>query len=55
MLDRTDLELYGERIAYEFVSRLRPTLTFDGIEPLIEQMNEDVAECRSVLGQIVPS
>ena len=55
VLDRTDLELYGERIAYEFVSRLRPTLTFDGVEPLVEQMNEDVAECRSVLGQIVPS
>ncbi|MGV1010073.1 MAG: bifunctional riboflavin kinase/FAD synthetase [Dermatophilaceae bacterium] len=55
VLDRTDLDLYGERIAYEFVSRLRPTLTFDGIEPLVEQMNADVSECRSVLGQIVPS
>lgn len=55
VLDRTDLELYGERIAYEFVTRLRPTLTFDAIEPLVDQMNEDVAECRSVLGQIVPS
>lgn len=55
VLDRTDLELYGERIAYEFVSRLRPTLTYDTVEALIEQMNEDVAQCRSVLGQIVPS
>ncbi len=55
VLDRTDLELYGERIAYEFVSRLRPTLTFDGVASLVEQMDRDVVECRSVLGQIVPS
>jgi riboflavin kinase/FMN adenylyltransferase len=50
VLDRTDLDLYGERIAVEFVERLRPTLRFDGIEPLIKQMNEDVARCREVLG-----
>ncbi len=49
VLDRTDLELYGEPIAYEFVSRLRPTLRFDGVEPLIEQMNADVAQCRATL------
>ena len=55
VLDRTDLELYGERIAYEFVSRLRPTLTYDSVDALIEQMNTDVAQCRSVLGQIVPT
>jgi riboflavin kinase/FMN adenylyltransferase len=55
VLDRTDLELYGERIAYEFVHRLRPTLTFGAVDELIEQMNDDVEQCRSVLGQIVPS
>ncbi len=54
VLDRTDLELYGERIAYEFVERLRPTLRFEGIDALIEQMHDDVARCREVLGQIVP-
>ncbi len=49
VLDRTDLELYGERISYEFVRRLRPTLRFDGMDPLIVQMHEDVAQCRQEL------
>ncbi len=49
VLDRTDLDLYGERVAYEFVRMLRPTLRFDGIEPLVEQMHADVAQCRSTL------
>lgn len=55
VLDRSDLELYGERIAYEFVARLRPTLKFDGMEPLIEKMNDDVAQCRAALRTIVPT
>lgn len=55
VLDRTDLELYGEHIAYEFVARLRPTLKFDGMEPLIEKMNEDVLRCRAALQTIVPT
>ena len=29
VLDRTDLDLYGERVVVEFVDRLRPTLRFD--------------------------
>ncbi len=49
-LDRTDLDLYGQRLAIEFVSRLRPTLAFEGIEPLIRQMHSDVDSCRSILG-----
>ena len=55
VLDRTDLDLYGERITYEFVEWLRPTLRFDGIEPLIEQMKTDVGQCREILRSIVPS
>ncbi len=54
-LDRTDLDLYGERIAYELVRRLRPTLKYEGIEPLVRQMNLDVAQCREILSTIVPS
>ncbi len=55
VLDRSDLELYGERIAYEFVERLRPTLRFEGIDPLIDQMRRDVADCRVRLSRIVTS
>ncbi|MFV0460192.1 MAG: bifunctional riboflavin kinase/FAD synthetase [Actinomycetales bacterium] len=49
VLDRSDLDLYGQRVALEFVERLRPTLTFDGVEPLVAQMHTDVAQCRAIL------
>lgn len=55
VLDRTDLELYGERVAVEFVSHLRPTLRFDSIDVLVEQMAQDVERCREILSAIVPS
>jgi riboflavin kinase/FMN adenylyltransferase len=50
VLDRFDLDLYGEVVAVEFVERLRPTLKFDGMEPLMKQMADDVIRCREVLG-----
>jgi riboflavin kinase/FMN adenylyltransferase len=55
VLDRTDLDLYGERVAVEFVSHLRPTLKFDSIDTLVEQMAQDVTRCREILSAIVPS
>ena len=55
VLDRTDLDLYGERVAVEFVSHLRPTLKFETIDALVEQMAQDVARCREILSAIVPS
>jgi len=48
-IDRTGLDLYGERVAVEFVRRLRPTLRFDGIDPLVVQMGRDVDEARRLL------
>ncbi|MBJ7885999.1 riboflavin kinase, partial [Bacillaceae bacterium HSR45] len=50
VLDRDDLELYGERVAIEFVDRLRGNVKFDSIDELIEQMHADVAASRPVLG-----
>ena len=55
VLDRDDLDLYGERVAFEFVERLRPTLRFDGVQPLVEQMAADVAQSRQVLGAPEPT
>ena len=55
VLDRTDLDLYGERVAVEFVDHLRPTLKFDSIDALVEQMQQDVDSCRTILSAIVPS
>jgi riboflavin kinase/FMN adenylyltransferase len=50
VLDRTDLDLYGEYLAFDFAERLRPTLRFDSVEPLLEQMADDVKRTRAVLG-----
>jgi riboflavin kinase/FMN adenylyltransferase len=55
VLDRTDLDLYGETVTLELVGRLRPTLCFDDVQELIDQMALDVEECRRLLGQgVVP-
>jgi riboflavin kinase/FMN adenylyltransferase len=44
-----DADLYGERVAIEFVSRLREQRRYDGIGPLVDQINADVAATRAVL------
>lgn len=49
VLDRTDLELYDERVAMEFVQRLRPTYKFSGVEELLEVMANDVSRTREIL------
>ncbi len=55
VLDRTDLDLYGEMVMVEFVEHIRPTLRFDSIEALLEAMNDDVGRSRTVLfSSIVP-
>ncbi|HET9658353.1 MAG TPA: bifunctional riboflavin kinase/FAD synthetase [Kineosporiaceae bacterium] len=51
VLDRDDLELYGETVAVEFVDRLRPTLRFTDIGALVRQMKADVEQCRQVLAR----
>jgi riboflavin kinase/FMN adenylyltransferase len=50
VLDRTDLDLYGERVAIELVARLRPTVRFDSVDALLVQMADDVRRCHEVLG-----
>ncbi|MGH8892544.1 MAG: bifunctional riboflavin kinase/FAD synthetase [Actinomycetes bacterium] len=47
-LDRDDLELYGETVGVEFAERLRETVTFPGMEALVEQMAIDVEQARAV-------
>ncbi|MGI5215519.1 bifunctional riboflavin kinase/FAD synthetase [Plantactinospora sp. CA-290183] len=42
-------DLYGERVALDFVAYLRPMQQFDGVEPLVAQIAEDVAQTRRVL------
>lgn len=45
----TDQDLYGAHVRVTFVERLRPMLTFDGVEALVTQMAEDVRHARDVL------
>jgi len=52
VLDRTDLDLYGENVILEFVERLRPTEKFDSIDALIRQMADDVERARTVLTSV---
>ena len=49
-LDRTDLDLYGLHAAIDFAVRLRGTLRFDSVDALIEQMQVDVAQTRTICG-----
>jgi riboflavin kinase/FMN adenylyltransferase len=46
-----DGDLYGERVALDFVSRLRETLRFDGVEPLVAQIADDVSQTRAALAE----
>lgn len=50
VLDRTDLDLYGEYVAFDFHARIRGTVKFDGLDPLLAAMARDVECTRSVLG-----
>ena len=48
VLDRDDLELYGETVSVEFTHRLRGQVRFDGVPALVEQMARDVDQARTL-------
>jgi riboflavin kinase/FMN adenylyltransferase len=50
VLDRDDLELYGVEVEVSFVDRIRGMLRFDGLEPLVAAMQDDVKRAREILG-----
>lgn len=50
VLGRSDLNLYGEQVAITFVSRIRPMLSFDSLEDLLEQMDDDLRVTAFILG-----
>lgn len=43
-------DLYGQRMAVEFVAKLRDEQKFDGLDALTEQMHRDARMAREVLG-----
>ena len=49
VLDRDDLDLYGEYVALDFEARIRGMERFDGIDALLKAMARDVAQARIIL------
>ena len=47
-LDQVGLDLYSQRATIEFGWRLRDTLKFDGLEPLLDQMAKDCTKAREL-------
>lgn len=50
-LDQEGLDLYDKNASIEFGWRLRDTLKFDGLEPLLVQMKQDCDQARSLTEQ----
>ncbi len=46
-----DGDLYGERLCLDFVAHLRETRRYDSLEPLVAQIEQDVADTRAVLSR----
>mgnify|MGYP001435273171 CR=1 FL=1 len=44
-----DEDLYGERVALDFIARLRDMQTYDSVDLLVAQIERDVEQTRSVL------
>ncbi|MEY4533374.1 MAG: hypothetical protein RI926_1143 [Actinomycetota bacterium] len=49
LLDQ-NLDLYGHHVTIEFAAHIRGMVAYNGIEPLIEQMHDDVRVTREILG-----
>ena len=50
VLGRSDLNLYGERIAISFVDFIRPMMMFDSVEALTDRMDDDLRQTAQSLG-----
>jgi riboflavin kinase/FMN adenylyltransferase len=50
-LDETELDLYHRPATIDFGWRLRETIKFDGLEPLLEQMKKDCDQARILTHQ----
>ena len=50
-IDQEGLDLYDQDATIEFVARLRDTLKFDGLDPLLAQMAKDCDSAKKILGR----
>ena len=49
VLNRSDLDLYGQRVTVEYIQRIRGWQKFDSTDALVAQIGADVIECERVL------
>jgi len=54
VLDETDLDLYDHIVDVSFVRHIRGMVAYEGIEPLIRQIRDDVERTRSILKVPLP-
>jgi riboflavin kinase/FMN adenylyltransferase len=47
-------DLYGQTCSVSFFGFLRPEMKFEGLDPLVEQMNRDAEEARALLAAVTP-
>jgi len=50
ILDESGLDLYGHLVDVQFVGRIRGMVAYEGVEPLIRQIADDVERAREMLG-----
>jgi len=50
-IDQEGLDLYDQEASLEFIARLRDTVKFDGLDPLLAQMAKDCADAKAILGR----
>lgn len=49
VLGRSDLNLYGEEVAIDFIDYVRPMMSFDAVEQLLSQMDNDLRTAADIL------
>lgn len=54
-IGRTDLDLYDQHVAVDFLARLRGMERFDSMEELVKRMHQDVEEASALLADAEPA
>jgi len=55
VIDETSLDLYDKIVTLEYVQFIRRAAKFDGVESLVEAINNDISKIRDILGITAPS
>jgi riboflavin kinase/FMN adenylyltransferase len=55
VIDETTLDLYDKIVTLEYVAFIRRAAKFDGLESLVEAINNDISTIRNILGITAPS